>query len=129
VSSNLDALVAALTAEFTLEIVFQPSLPSQLTAPSVVVVPSDPFLEPSAVGGAGLVQESWDVLCAVSISEVAPGIDQMRDLSLRVRRAASGTGATWRSASGPRRLAGETTAIVFSINEVSFYYHPEDHLA
>ena len=126
-SSNLDALVAALTAEFTLEVVFSPTLPSSLTAPSVVVTPSDPYIEPRT-GGANLVTENWDVLVAVNIAEVGPGIDMMRDLSLRVRRAAAGTGATWRSASGPRRLAGETTAIVFSINEVSFYYNPQDHL-
>jgi hypothetical protein len=126
-SSNLDALVAALEAEFTLEVVFQPALPTALTAPSVVVVPSDPFIQPRT-GAANLVEESWDILCAVNISEVGPGIDLMRDLSLRVRKAASGTGATWRSASGPRRLATEQSNVVFSINEVTFYYDPAQHL-
>jgi hypothetical protein len=126
-SSNLDAVVAALTAEFDLEVVFVSSLPSTLTAPSVVVAPSDPFLEPSTIAP-GFVEEQWDVLAVVSWAEQAPGLDQMRNLSLRVRRAVSGAGGSWRGSSGPRRMATETSSLVFSVNTVVIKYDPAQHL-
>lgn len=129
-SSNLDAVVTALTAEFNLTVVFVPSLPTSLTAPSVVVAPGDPFQEPYVGGGiaGGGVLERWDILTVVSWSEQKPGLDLMRDLSLRVRRAVLGTGAAWRGASSPRRLATQQSNVVFSVNTVEFAYDPAQHL-
>jgi hypothetical protein len=128
-SSTLDAVVAALTAEFTLEVVFSPSIPAVLTAPSVA--PGDPFIVPSTQGGiaGGGVQEMWDILCVVSISSPKEGIDAMRNLSLRVRKAVTSTGARWQQASGARRLATDNSLNVFSLNTVSFIYDPAQHLA
>lgn len=130
-SSTLDAIVTALTAEFTTEIIFSASIPSVLTAPSVVVAPGDPFIEPSAIGGGsgdGLVVERWDILAVVSISSPKEGIDTMRNLSLRVRRAVGKNGAVWAQASGTRRLANDNSLNVFSLNTVSFIYDPAQHL-
>lgn len=130
-SSTLDAIVAALAAEFTTEVVFSPTIPAVLTAPSVVVAPGDPFIEPSTQGGiaGGGVQERWDILCVVSITSPKEGIDAMRNLSLRVRRAVSTTGARWNQASGARRLATDNSLNVFSLNTVTFIYDPSQHLA
>lgn len=132
-SSTLDAIVAALTAEFDLEVVFQATMPTALTAPSVVVVPSpdENYLEPATSGGVGtsLILERWNVLAVVNISEPKSGLDQMRDLSLRVRRAIMNTGAVWRSATGPRRLAADNSNVVFSENAIDFKYDPAQHLA
>lgn len=129
-SSNLDAVIAALTAEFDLEVVFVPTLPTSLTAPSVVVAPGDPYLEPYAQGGigGGMVLERWDILAVVNVSEPKAGLDLMRDLSLRVRRAVTVTGAVWDEASGPRRLATEQSSLVFSVNTITFKYDPAQHL-
>lgn len=130
-SSTLDAVIAALAAEFTTEIIFSASIPSVLTAPSVVVAPGDPFIEPSAIGGGsgdGLVVERWDILCVVSIAEPGEGIKTMRNLSLRVRRAVGKNGAVWAQASGARRIASDNSNTVFSLNTVSFIYDPAQHL-
>lgn len=129
-SSTLDALITALTAEFTDEVIFMPTIPSTISAPSVVVAPGEPWLEPSTTGTAGMIQERWDILTAVSVAEPGPGVDLMRNLSLRVRKAVSGAGAVWRNASGARRLAamGDQTQIVFSLNTVTFNYNADNHL-
>lgn len=111
----------ALAEEFAQEVVFYPSPPSALTAPSVAVIPGDPFLEPNTQG---LVLERWDVWIVASLKSPDKGASQMRDLSLRVMRVAQKVGAVWRNASGPRRLADASTQEVVSINRVDFKYPP-----
>lgn len=127
-SDTIDALVAALTEEFDDDVIFTPTVPSTVSAPSVTVAPGEPFLEPSTTSG--IVLERWDILTAVSVAEPAPGIDLMRNLSLRVRKVVLGVGGVWRNASGARRLAamGDQTLIVFSLNSVTFQYDPTQHL-
>jgi hypothetical protein len=112
----------ALAAEFDGEISFLPSVPSTLTAPSVVVTPGDPFLAPITFG---LVAETWEVLVVVSMKDKSSGIRQMRDLSLRVREAVSGVGGTWRGASSPRLPKSEPAkGLVLSLNTVAFNFDP-----
>lgn len=128
-SSTLDAVILALETEFTLEIAFSPTIPTALTAPSVVVHPAADYIEPETLGGAGgLVRERWNILCVVNVSEAKPGLDLMRNLSLRVRKALLGTGAVWRGSSGPQRLASDNSNLVFSVNEIDFKYDPAQHL-
>lgn len=128
-SSNLDAVVTALTAEFDLEVVFQDVMPSVFTAPSVVVFPHDDWIQPYTHGGmGGLRLERWNVLAVVSTQDMKSAIDLMRELDLRVDHAVSGTGAAWRGSSGPRRPIGENTAIAMSISEIEFYYDPVQYL-
>lgn len=128
-SDTIDALVTALKAEFT-DVIFTPTIPSTVSPPSVVVAPGDPFLESSTTGATGMVMERWDILTAVSVAEPGPGIDKMRDLSLRVRRAVSSVGGVWRNASGARRLQGaaENEPTVVSVNTVTFLYNAANHL-
>ena len=115
----ISKLVEALKAEFKDEVIFSAALPSTITAPAVIVTPGDPFIAPNSVG---VVEEVWDVLVAVSVKEPAPGIEQMRDLSLRVRRVVTSHGATWRQASAPRRVSHEKAQTVVSLNTVAFKY-------
>lgn len=112
-------LVEALKAEFDNEVIFSPSVPSVITAPSVIVSPGDPYL---IVGTQGTVEETWSILVAVSVKEPGPGIDLMRELSLRVRRTVVSQGAVWRQAAGPRRVSAENTQTVVSVNTVAFKY-------
>ena len=123
----IDALIEALRSEFEGEVQYHASIPSTFSAPSVVVTPGDPFLEPRDAAGS-LVRENWNVLVCVSLKEAGTGISQMRELSLRVRKASKSVGAVWLSASGPRRLQGEATASptqVLSVNELHFRYDSE----
>lgn len=120
----IDALVAALRAEFAGEVTFQPNVPKQVQAPSIIVSPGEPFLEPREAASP-IVWERWVVLVAVSIKNMAAGLAQMRVNSLRVRRAVNTSGGVWDSASGPRRLEGETaqnSETVVSLNLVHFRY-------
>lgn len=123
--SNGTALLAALKAEFAdnePEILLLEHPPAVFSAPSVVVSPSEPFLEPDTHG---MVRERWDVLVVVAMKEKGIGVDQMRDLSLRVFRAARSVGAVWRRASGPRRPQGDDArALVLVVNELDFKTDP-----
>ncbi len=111
----------ALAAEFNQQVVFYPSPPSTITAPSVAVIPGDPFLEPETQG---LVLERWDVWAVASLKSPDKGPTQMRELSLRVARAAQSVGATWRNATGPRRLSDPQAQEVVSINRIDMKYPP-----
>jgi hypothetical protein len=116
----------ALSAEFGADVSFSGAPPSTFTAPSVVVVPDETFLSPETHG---LVKESWEVLVVVSLKDPAKGIEQMRQISLRVMRAAHSVGAVWRSATGPFVVGGDTNkSLVASKNKVDFKYPPVDHL-
>lgn len=121
--SNVDRLTEALVTEFEeegAEVVFAPAIPNTFVAPSVVVAPGDPFLTPSTMAP-GAVVETWEVLVCVNFGDKAAALTQMRDLSLRVRKAVSGVGAVWRQASGPRRRDGETNKnLILSLNTVTF---------
>jgi hypothetical protein len=119
--SNGDLLEDALRAEFGPEsgVLFQAVPPTVFTAPSVVVTPGDPFLSPATHGA--LVLEAWEVLVVVAVKEVSVGVEQMGDLSRRVRRAAGSVGALWEETSGPRvPAATDSRGFVFVINRVSF---------
>jgi hypothetical protein len=119
----ISTLIDALKLEFEDDVVFSSALPGTVVPPAVIVAPGDPFLTPATHG---TVEERWDVLVAVSIKEPAVGIDQMRDLSLRVRRTVVRNGAVWRRASGPRRFNLENSQTVVSLNEVVFKYGDTD---
>jgi hypothetical protein len=90
----------------------------------VVVVPAEPFIEPATHG---LVKETWEVLVVVSLKDPEKGIDQMRQISLRVMRAAQPIGAVWRSASSPHVVSPDK-GLVASKNKIDFKYPPADEL-
>jgi hypothetical protein len=118
----IERLTTALATEFANEVVFSEAPPSTVSVPSVIVSPADPYLLPSTRGA---VEERWDVLVAVSLKNKAVGIAQLRDISLRVHKAANSVGATWHSASGPRSLLDEKgRSSVISANLVTFQYPP-----
>jgi hypothetical protein len=120
--TTLDKLTTALASEFKNEVVFASAPPSTVSVPSVIVSPADPFLLPWSHGG---IQERWDILVAVSLKNKTTGLAQMRDISLRVHKAVNSVGATWHSASGPRRLLDEKgRSSVISANLVTFQYPP-----
>lgn len=119
----IDLLVEALRAEFSGEVSFLASYPSQISAPAVIVTPGDPFLENDTHGA---IRETWHILAAASQKEPRRGVETMRDLSLRVRRASSSVGALWDRAEGPRRLSPEDSQTVISINRISFKYVPTE---
>lgn len=120
--SFIDALTDALKTEFKNKVQFSAALPSQVSAPAVIVAPGDPFIEP---GTMTLMNENWDVLVAVSLKDAQGGIAQMRNLSLRVRKAAISVGAHWIQASGPRTLPNnQNTSQVVSINSIRLAYEP-----
>lgn len=114
----------ALKAAFADGVVFSPTIPTTVTAPGVYVAPADPWQEPNTHG---LVLEHWDVLCAVSAKEPLTGLDQLRELNLKVVEALHAEGATWRRSSGLRRIANpDNSQIVVSLNSIDFKYpHPE----
>lgn len=116
--SAVSDLVDALRTEFTGEVSFAPSLPSTLTTPSVVVVPADPFLENETFGE---IRESWDILAVVSFKDKASGVDQMRELSLRIRNVVARNGGYWQSAT-PRSPIGDDQSKVISVNSIYFKY-------
>ncbi len=113
----------ALSSEFAGEVVFHNAPPSSVTAPSVIVIPGDPFLEPETQG---LVRERWDVWVAASLKSPDRGAADMRSISLRTKRAAHSVGAIWRNASGPRRLAATQDQQIVSVNRIEFKYLPEE---
>jgi hypothetical protein len=115
----IDKLVEALTDEFAGDVVFVASVPATITPPAVIVAPGEPFLNP---GTMGTVEENWRVLVAVSIKEPKLGIDKMRDLSLRVRRAVNSVGGLWRLAGGPYSTMQTNAQMVISANEITFKY-------
>jgi hypothetical protein len=124
--SNGEILIAQLRAEFVdvaeESILLLENPPAVFSAPSVVVTPGDPFLEPETLG---LIRENWDILVVVAMKDKGLGIEQLRDISLRVRRATIGAGAVWRRASGPRKPQGEDAkALVLSVNEIDFKTTP-----
>lgn len=123
-SLAVSGLTDALKSEFEDEVVFLGYLPTTVTAPGVFVTPGDPFLEPGTHGG---IAEVWNVMVAVSVKEPGPGIDLLRELSLRVARVVQSQGAVWRRATGLRRpMNPENSQIVLSLNEVAFRYpNPE----
>jgi hypothetical protein len=114
-------LEAALAAEFAGEVLFTPSVPANLSPPQVVVVPGDPFLSPSTHGA---VEEQWEVTVAVSVKESETGIDQLRELSLRVARVCQRTGAVWDQAGGPLASTVAQSQTVISRNTIRFKYIP-----
>jgi hypothetical protein len=114
-------LAEALAAEFAGDILYVPSVPANLSPPQVIVVPGDPYLAPSTHGA---VEERWEVTVAVSIKEPQPGIDQMRDLSLRVMRVVQDAGAVWEQAGGPLASTLPNTQTVITRNTVRFKYIP-----
>jgi hypothetical protein len=120
----IQTLIEALEAEFDQLVSFSPTVPKQITPPAVVVSPGEPYLEPREAASS-IIRERWSVVVAVSVHDPGAGLTLMRELSLRVRRASNRVGAVWQSATGPRRLADDTTAntgTVVSINEVQFRY-------
>lgn len=117
----IESLMAALAAEFALDVTFYPAPPSQITAPAVLVIPGDPFLEPETQG---IVREGWDVWVVYSVKSPDRGAVDMRDNSLRVMRTVQALGAVWRGASGPRRTTVAYTQHAVSINRVDFKYAP-----
>lgn len=119
----IEDLLEALVAEFGGEVVFHAVPPSVFSAPSVVVVPRDPFITP---GTHGAVTESWDVLAVVSLKAADRGLSQMRDLSLRVRKAASSVGGLWKRAGGPRLGSATDLSFVVVPNQIDFRYMPPD---
>ena len=119
----LDRLHQALSDKFEGEVTYASSIPTTFTAPSVVVAPGDPFLEPHSFGA---VRERWDILVVVNFSDKKAALTQMRDISLRVREAVSVVGATWVSASGPRTRDGEQNRnLVLSVNQIHFVHQQE----
>lgn len=123
--TNSDRLLEALEAEFgsTSEnpVLLQPNPPATFTAPSVVVTPGDPFLTPNTVGQLGLVVERWEVLVVVSMTDKSVGINQIREISHRVRNSISRAGGRWLFASGPRRPQGQDgSSQILCINTVEF---------
>ena len=117
----IDKLVEALSAEFQGDVIFVASVPATITPPSVIVAPGEPFLNPGTMGA---VEENWRVLVAVSIKEPKLGIDKMRDLSLRVRRAVQKVGGLWRLTGGPYAASQTNSQTVISANEITFKYLP-----
>lgn len=122
--SNIDRVVAALKTEFEGEVAFSDTIPSNVTPPAVIVAPANPFLENTTHG---LILEAWDVLVVVSWKEKEAGLKQMRDLSLRVRKAVTGVGAVWTGASGPATSGEVVQGQIMSINGVRLRYNPNDY--
>jgi hypothetical protein len=118
---SVDRLLDELRSEFEGEVAFHATVPANPTAPSIIVAPADPFLEP---GTHGTVRESWDVLVAFRIDAPERNVGPMRDYSLRIRAAAARAGAVWESASGPRRLGDDKSTIAVSANRIHYRYPP-----
>ena len=120
--SGIDPLIAALTTEFGLEVIFTPFLPLQITPPQVFLAPGDPFLEP---GTHGLVVEQVRIVVAVSVKEPRAAHDEVRKLALRVRRACHSVGGFWTGADALAPLVTTNTQTVISANTVTLKYNPE----
>jgi hypothetical protein len=123
----LDELLSALQAEFDSDVQFHANLPANFTAPSVVVAPDDPFIEPTTHG---LVNEHWNILVVYSATAPDRNVTQMRQNSLRVMRAVHSVGALWVRTTGPRRAtANEADTTQLVQNQITFRYSPSEVLA
>lgn len=122
-------LLAALRAEFTgTDVTFWADPPKQPIAPSVVVHPGNPFLEPREAASSQ-VREHWVIRVVASAKDIPTSVSQMRRNSLKVRRAVNRSGGVWTGAAGPVRIAsdsGENTEFVFSANDCHFRYDAND---
>lgn len=117
----LDALVEALRAEFDgVPVTLYLAPPTSYTAPAVVVQPGDPFLDNGTVGR---IEERWDIAVLTNPAQPDKGVRQMREHSLRIRRAVSSVGAVWEGAGTPQALDTEQKTAVF--NRVRFKYDPD----
>lgn len=125
--SNVTTLTTALSDEFAgSEISFSATPPNTFTSPSVVVTPADPHL---ITDTHGMVREVWEVLVVVSLRDVAKGLSQMRQNSLRVMRAVHTQGAVWKTASAPHTVPSDNNkSLVASKNRVEFRYQPAEEL-
>lgn len=121
----LDDLLEALRAEFAGDVTFHASVPSTITAPAIIVAPSDPFLTNDTHG---TIRETWDVIVAVSLKDPTRGLDTARDLSLRLRRATGTVGAHWSQAAG-FRVPSDSNLQAVTINTVYFRYDPTEVVA
>lgn len=117
----LDRLIQALRDEFTdTKVSLYLSPPQTLTAPAVIVQPGDPFLDTSTHGR---IEERWDIAVITNPANPDRGVRQMREHSLRIRRAVSKVGATWEGASTPLGVKEDNKTSV--LNRVRFRYDPD----
>lgn len=121
--TNAGRLMDALKAELGTapEIVLYETPPSTWTVPAVVVIPGDPFLTPSTHG---TIEERWEVLVTATAKDRGVGVDQMRTISNRVRKAITAAGGLWRETSGPRIPEADTRDFFFVINRIAFKTQP-----
>ena len=117
----LDRLIQALRDEFTdTPVSLYLSPPQTLTAPAVIVQPGDPFLDNSTHGR---IEERWDIAVITNPANPDRGVKQMREHSLRIRRAVSKVGATWDGTSTPLGVKDDNKTSV--LNRVRFRYDPD----
>lgn len=119
---SISDLYAALKQEFEADVTFYPTIPSVITPPAIVIMPSDPFLE---IATHSTVKETWDVLVAVGIKDTESAVILARDLSLRVARAANSVGAVWGGAAGLTVPESIQTMHAVAVNKVMFKYVPD----
>jgi hypothetical protein len=126
-SDFIDKLEEALSTEFkdNPKVSFSTSIPNTFSPPQVIVTPGDPFLTNAT---AGTILENWDVLAVVSMVDRKSGVKKMREIDLRIRRAASTVGATWEQASGPQLPSETDRANVLSVNRLHHRYEPQEQL-
>lgn len=107
------------------DVTFYDTPPKQPVAPSIVVHPGNPFLEPREAGSTQ-IREHWVIRVVASGKDIATSVAQMRRNSLKVRKAVNAVGGVWTGASGPVRVAsgaaGDNTEFVFSANDIHFRY-------
>lgn len=119
-----ELLTALRTAFAGSDVTLYDTPPKQPVAPSVVVHPGNPFLEPREAGSS-MIRERWVIRVVASGKDIATSVAQMRRNSLKVRRAVNAVGGVWTGASGPTRVAsdsGDNTEFVFSANDIHFRY-------
>lgn len=122
----IDTLLTALQDEFEGGVQFHSNIPATFTAPSVVVAPGDPFLSP---GTHGHIEERWDILVVYNTTAPDRNIRQLRENSLKIRRAVGSVGALWQLTTGPRKASQEPSDVkALVINQVSFKYSPDEIL-
>lgn len=115
----IETLRDALQEEFAGEVMFHPSIPSNLKAPSIVIQPGTPFITNSTHGN---VEETWEVVVIQSSKQADRGVKALRDLSLRVREVCGEVGALWVSVSHAGSIGEEESLLVGAINQVKFRY-------
>lgn len=114
----MEALIKAFKEEFEgTRVYVSDHVPDQVIAPAVYLVPGDPFLEPH---GYNSFLEHWEALVCVSFKDKELGVDQARNISLKVRKAATSVGVQWTGAEAPRWSENETSMQVLVINNLSF---------